>query len=496
MAEAKIIRSGKTTTVAFTPPASLASLTDDLTMPCGGQGYCGKCRVRAKGALSKPTAVEKKKLHADRLAKGMRLACQALALGDVTITLPDAEDSRKTAAGDLAVGKAMGTKYGFAIDLGTTGLCVMLYDLANGKQLCAKTAANPQSRYGADVLSRIKHAMVGDAAALQTAIRNALFDLCAEAHLSPRLAPNDGDAAVLTGNTAMLYLLYGVDPTELSASPFDCKTRFGDLYNASFLPMRKGSKVYVPPCISAFLGADTVCAALGSDLLKDGVRLLADLGTNGEMLLRQGESFVGCSCAAGPAFEAVGLACGMAAVTGAICEVRLSGGHLLCQTVGNETPKGLCGSGVLDLLACMLRRGDLQNDGTLKAGLRMYIEDTPTYITQQDVRAFQLAKSAVRTGLETLLETAGSTSADSLELAGSFGTALNPRSAARTGLIPPALQNVTTGVGNAAAKGAAMLLLSRDLVRTAQRIAAQTQTLSLAAQPDFNDRLCRYTTLG
>ena len=480
--------------VSFTAPARLSELSDQIPQPCGGKGYCGKCRVQVRGHLSRLTKSEYDNLSAKEREQGFRLACQAMATGNISITLPAAAETKKADMADVPSVAPLGKEYGFVLDLGTTTISAALYHLPSGKKCGQKSAANPQSFDGADVLTRIDHAMHGDARRLSTTVQHALFDICASLLMGQRLAPNDADAAVLVGNTAMLYLLLEKDPVSISAAPFRSDTLFGDFFPADFLPVRKGTKLYVPPCISAFLGADATSAVLGSRLDQTDSAILADLGTNAEMILRQGDGFLGCSCAAGPAFEGVGLTYGMPAVDGAVHTVRLSGGYYSFQTVNEAVPKGFCGSGLVDMIACMVRSGALQKDGKLTGADRFYLDDTPLYLSQQDIRAFQLAKSAVRTGLE-VLQSRAAQNVQALYLAGTFGAHLHPASACRIGLLPASLQKNTIACGNAAGTGGAMLLLDQTTIRKAEAVASHTQTIQLADLPQFQNMLCQFTML-
>ena len=313
--------------IDFSSPTPLSTVLDMLPHPCGGKGFCGKCRVRIMGKISAPTAAERTMLSREQLRDGVRLACQVTLNGDAQVTVADTAAPAKATSSDVPRKKPLGEKYGLSIDLGTTTICAAVFDLQTGKRCTEGSAANPQARYGADVLSRVESAIQGNGNELSRCIRHALFDLCAQVMMTAKLAPGDVDAAVLVGNTAMLYLLFGLDPTGISTSPFQCDTLFGDFYPADFLPVRRGTKVFVPRCISAFLGADAAAAALACGLHRPGDRMVADLGTNGEILLRSGNELLGCSCAAGPAFEGVGLSCGSPAVDGAVRSVLLSGGR-------------------------------------------------------------------------------------------------------------------------------------------------------------------------
>lgn len=495
MSKAIIVQNGKRVERMFQAPAPLSALLPDFPHPCGGLGLCGKCRIRVQGKVSEPTAEERTRLSADQLKDGIRLACQVSALGDITVFLQTDHTLQKAQAFAPQLRKPLGNSYGLAIDLGTTTLWAALYNLQNGACIASACASNPQRRIGADVLTRMDYAMQHGGIELSRLVRHALYDLCAQLLMQSCLAPNDVDAAVLVGNTAMLYLLLERNPRSIAMSPFQCDTHFGDYYAADFLPVRRGSKVYIPPCISAFLGADAVAAAIACEMDTACRRMLADLGTNGEILLRFDDILCGCSCAAGPAFEGAGLSCGMAAAEGAVRSVMLSGGRTLYDTIGQKPPTGISGSGYIDWIACLRKSGKLKKDGTLESD-RIYLADTPLYITQQDIRTFQLAKSAVRTGMDYLLDYVPEKQTVDLAVAGSFGSALRMHSAEQIGLIPTQSVSRIHAVGNAAGTGAAMMLLDDSCIARACSHAAQTQTVQLTQETDFHDRLCQYLELA
>jgi uncharacterized 2Fe-2S/4Fe-4S cluster protein (DUF4445 family) len=241
----------------------------------------------------------------------------------------------------------------------------------------------------------------------------------------------------------------------------------------------------LPRCISAFVGADTTCAILATHLCEGETAMLADIGTNGEMALWHGGKLTVCSTAAGPAFEGVGISCGMRGAVGAIDRVTLVGGQMHTHTIGNVAPIGLCGSGLCDAVACLLDLELLDESG--------YLEDEPVVLdgvvalTQKDIRMLQLAKSAIGAGLSTLVAQHGLAVEDvpSLAIAGGFGHYLNMRSASRIGLLPAALAGVARAVGNAALDGAAMLLLDADSRERAESLAANAETLELSTNATF-----------
>ncbi len=477
-----IIRQGhQAHTLEFTPPQSLAALLNQVSasplQPCGGRGVCGKCAVTLSGCVSAPNPAE------DRC--GCRLACQAVVLGDAEATLPTVlpigqiEGGRAT---DLLPTAPMAGKYGAAVDIGTTTIALQLYHLESGQCLSAASMLNPQTSVAADVISRINASLKGWAADLQNQAKTALRTLLATACAQANVRPAEVTSMTVTGNTTMLYLLTGRNPYSLSRAPFhadhlfDEETRLMD------------RSVYLPPCLHAFVGADTACALLASGLLEhDETALLCDIGTNGELALwHQGKLYIA-STAAGPAFEGAGISCGCASVIGAIDRVDLVSGRLHCRTIGEGRAVGICGSGLLDAIAALLDLEFLDETG--------YLEDDPCplrdgiTLVQSDIRSVQLAKAATYAGIMSLLSAAGCTANDvsTLYLAGGFGSHLNIRSALRIGLIPEALADKVQVVGNAALDGAAMLLVdtaARDRLRALHSL---VQHVRLDGNPEFAD---------
>ncbi|MEA5010456.1 MAG: ASKHA domain-containing protein [Angelakisella sp.] len=474
--------------VAYAP--NLSHLPD---MPCAGMGRCGKCRIIAQGALSPLSQAELCHLTQEEVAAGWRLACCCTVLGDCTITLPKTEKSQIQGAGimpDFDPDPVFG-EYGIAVDIGTTTLAAQLY----GKDgLLAQAAApNPQASYGADVISRIEQAMSdsGKAEALADCIRRGVSALIQELCVKPNIPTEAVDALVITGNTAMLYLLTRHDPTCLAAAPFAADRLFGENIPAATLqlPCPK-AMVYLPPCISAFVGGDITTALLASDLCSHpDTALLADIGTNGEIALWHQNQLLCCSTAAGPAFEGAGLSMGMGGKTGAIDHVKIDPqtGTLQAHILGDTAPRGICGSGVIDALACLLQTEQMDSTGFLKDGSTV-ISD-PVVLTQQDVRMVQLAKSAIYAGISTLVQQAGLThhQIQTFYIAGGFGSYLDITNAAFIGLFPPQLQQAATVLGNASLCGAAMLLLQKDAAKQAHHIARHAKTIDLSTSSIFMD---------
>lgn len=461
--------------------------------PCGGHGKCGKCKVIARGNLSEITDAEQRLLTEKELSDGVRLACLTAVLGDCEIqTLNKQESTQIVNDGVLPVFELHPTfsQYGVAIDIGTTTLAARLYD-SKDILLSETSRLNPQQEWGADVISRIEAALDGKqkplASAIRTAVNDIIFKLAAQANIESTAI----DGMVITGNTVMLSLLAEESVEPFSHAPFAVKRLFGETLTAEtleFSNLHANTPVYLPPCISAFVGADTTCAILATELTNQNVpTLLADIGTNGEMALQHNGKLTVCSTAAGPAFEGVGISMGMRGAEGAIDKVTISNGKLQAHVIGNTEPKGICGSGLVDAVACMLDEEILDESGFLEDEL--YSIQEPVTLTQKDIRMLQLAKSAICAGLMTLMENDHLNPSDvpSLSIAGGFGNYLNMESAAKIGLLPQALAEHAKAVGNAALGGAVMLLLNKTYRTEAEVLTKNAVTLDLSSNPIFSE---------
>ena len=281
------------------------------------------------------------------------------------------------------------------------------------------------------------------------------------------LCPPEADITegIITGNTMMLYLLTGRDPECLIKAPFK-----PDWLGDETIEI-EGVSFYLPPCISAFVGADAVCAAVAVDLCDGGTKLLTDIGTNGEILLAHNGKMYCSSAAAGPAFEGFGLTHGMGASKGAIEHVTLAGNKFIYKVIGDSEPIGLCGSGMIDLAACLKQTGVLEENGSLNV--------SHEFIDGKDINMIQLAKSAVCAGIIATMEKAGikSEEIEIFFIAGGFGKNLNIQNAANIGLFPFVLSGKAELTGNSAISGAAMLCgkdnkkeICCDLVKKAEVI--------------------------
>ena len=381
----------------------IAALGFDFSQPCGGIGRCGKCLCRIDG----------KTLH----------ACKTPLFKDSLIEIPQSETQVLTAEKTVA-----GTN-GVVIDIGTTTLAAALFK--DGLPVKTLGRRNPQCSHGADVISRIASP---DKIALTLAINDAVKEI------RQNLGKNEN--TVITGNTAMLALLCGLDVSEMGVHPFKMPSSFDLEYEGA----------YLPPCADAFVGADALCSMLYTGA--KGTALMLDLGTNGEIgLLHEGKYYF-TSTAAGPALEGANISRGMAAESGAIFRVNANS----YKVIGNAAPIGICGSGLVDAMALMLDSGVMNTYGSLNNNFE--IHDSGVFITQDDVRAFQLCKAAIAAGAKTLLKKCGLTvdDIDNIYLSGALGQNIDLRNAIRTGLLPGAPIEKFTAIGNGALMGGAMLL--------------------------------------
>ncbi|MFI3169691.1 MAG: ASKHA domain-containing protein [Faecalibacterium sp.] len=472
--------------------SQVMGLHPSLELPCAEQGRCGKCRVVASGALSPLSGAEQTHLSAAEQAAGVRLACQCTVQGDCTVQTSKRAKSQVRVSGVMPQFALVPlfAQYGIAVDIGTTTLAAQLYD-ASGNLLAQASGQNPQVAFGADVISRIEGALSGKGKALADAIRGGvsalITQLCQDAQISPLAV----EQLVVTGNTAMLYLLTEKNPEALSHAPFAADCLFGIECSAKELDFPcQAARVYLPPCMSAFVGADITTALLASELCtREETALLADIGTNGEMALWHKGRLYCCSTAAGPAFEGAGLSMGMGGKDGAIDKVtpRAMGGYDI-HVLGEVAPQGICGSGVIDALAAFLAQEEMDETGLLEDDF-VLLGDA-VQVSQADVRMVQLAKSAICAGMLTLVAGTDNLSAEQVSqlfLAGGFGSYIDLDNAATIGLIPPEYLDKTQVIGNAALSGAVMLLLNHHFYNMANTIAQDAITIDLSTNPRFSE---------
>lgn len=461
-------------------------------MPCGGHGNCGKCRIYASGEISEMTERERTFLTDDEIKNGIRLACFTKALGECEIfTLSQSDTKVVTDIGSVKSLLPVFKNYGIAVDVGTTTVAMALYD-TSGNTVATAGDLNPQSIHGADVISRIGAALDGKAKELAELIRGKISGLTQMLCKKAKISTKEIDGAVITGNTVMLYLLTKTDTRPLSHFPFEITKNFGEYAKPTDIGLDcicPEAVCYLPPVISAFIGADTVCALLTAGREKR--FLLADIGTNGEIVLFKDNKKYACSTAAGPAFEGAGIEMGMRAKDGAVDKVSIVNGNLFAHVLGNGKAEGICGSGLVDAVACLLMTGELDETGYLEDDV--YI--TPhVKITPADIRKLQLAKGAIRAGIETLITECGikANELDCIYIAGGFGSFLDHDSVMTIGLLPRIEKRKIKFLGNAALGGASMLLLNKSLIDSAKALTESINTVELATSPVFTDNYMKY----
>lgn len=475
-----------------------------LAMSCGGKGMCGKCRVRVvRGRL--PVTPEDKRIFSEaQLAQGWRLACKAVTREAVEIVVPVQEQQgfsalAAEAADEGALSLAADHDYGLAVDIGTTTLAAALVDCTDGKILATATAVNSQRSFGADVVSRIGAACHGKGKALQKAVRRDLTRL-----MKQLLKDHPGTAArcrqmAIAANTTMLHLLMGWPCDGLGDWPFHPVSLGGKTYRAQEVlgpqsPLVDAT-VTLLPGMSTYVGADITAGIWQCGLASsDDVSLFVDLGTNGEMVLGNKDQRFIASAPAGPALEGGKLTWGTGSVPGAICGVRIERGRAKVRTIDHTVPVGICGTGILEAMAGLVREGLVDETGKLVEPyfhkgfpLASTLDYQRITLSQQDIREIQMAKSAIRAGIESLIERSGISRqrVHQVFLAGGFGYYLDPQKAAVIGLLPADLAERTTAVGNTSLKGAIGLLTGAVTLEELQAIAAGAEEIVLGNDEAF-----------
>lgn len=444
----------------------------ELDAPCGGNGTCGKCRVLIDGAE--------------------QLSCRMIVDQNMTVTMPDRKKTEILTTGFAVQTRADGEdRYVLAIDVGTTTVVAYLLDGRSGTLLAQASCLNPQTRYGADVIARIQYVMQNQTDELRVAILDALKQLTFEAAKKAGITPEEITMATIVGNTAMHHLLLGIDPTALTVPPYmPAVSQAQELPAVGLLPIEKHGTVRVLPNIAGFVGADTVgcMTAVRFDKFEK-LTLMIDIGTNGEMVLGDRNRRIACSTAAGPAFEGAKISCGMRGAEGGIDHVYLKDGQISWHVIGEGIAIGLCGSGLLDLVAVLLEMGEICESGYMTEK-EYRLGDTSVVLTQKDVRELQLAKGAIRAGIELMCSYLGKTveQIDAVLLAGAFGNYMDPVSACKIGMIPDILLHKIKPIGNAAGEGARLCALNYGEFTYSQTLANNTEFLELASLTEFQDR--------
>lgn len=435
---------------------------------CGRRGTCRKCAVKLiSGEFANETADE----------NGMIRSCRAAVLTDAVIK---ADFENGTGLTDYA-GEAESQKdvCGIAVDIGTTTVAAKLTN-PDGTTASA-SCLNPQSVFGADVISRIDACRNGSLDEMTKLIRGCINDLCG------RLSEDEADEMVVSGNAAMLHIFCEISPESMGVYPFT--PQFTDVKKFSGAELGFNIKsVTVLPSVSAFVGGDITAGIYALGLHKtDKTVFLADLGTNGELVLSHKGRLYCTSTAAGPALEGACIECGTGGISGAIDRVYRTESGYSYTTVGGAEPVGICGAGLVDAVALAVTDGLIDESGYMEENLVLCDK---VYISQKDIRQYQLAKSAIYSGIETLCDVVGidKTDIDAFYIAGGLGYYINPESAFASGLLPRIDINKVIAAGNTSLQGALMCVGNPQAIEEMRRISESCQTVDLGGNPDFNDR--------
>ncbi len=465
--------------------AALRKAGFSVPAACGGRGKCGKCRVKINGV--------------------QRLACKVIPTDGDTVELPEAAGGAiLTDTVSIAAPNAAQSGIAAAVDLGTTTVAVRIYDLENAAELGTLSAWNAQAAYGGDVISRIRYTMdePDGLHELSALVRRQTEELILDA-----LADCGRDKAglrsvFLAGNTVMQHIFAGLPVRSIATAPFKPETLFEAPTGDTLL----GAELSYAPCVAGYVGGDITAGLLASKLCSaGGSSLFLDIGTNGEMALVSGGRVSCCAVASGPAFEGAGISCGMPALSGAVSHVRYDRGFLY-DVIGAVEPVGICGSGLIDLAATLLKLGCIDNGGRLlppelaPGSLRRYIRPDGqgngvfhltenVYLTADDVRSLQLAKAAVAGGIEVLLARHGIKAGDLSRvcLAGGFGNYIDPKSAMTLGMLPEISPERLHCLGNTSLAGASMAAVDPECRRELRSCAEKCEYIELSGLREFTE---------
>jgi uncharacterized 2Fe-2S/4Fe-4S cluster protein (DUF4445 family) len=501
-----------------------------IETPCNGLGTCKKCTVETAGSgvrvLACQTVIESNASYVIRDYEHENKSLRILSTGIVLEYEKSPFISKKFSGGKTEVyggGKFLGSEegdttaliYGLAVDIGTTTIVAELVDIQSGESIASESALNPQSNYAQDVLGRIHFAGKGDGLsilyrAFVDVLNNMIAGLTKKAGIESRYIYE----IVYSGNTTMLHLACNTDPSSMGRFPYEyklkgaCHVRDGNVHVSPF------ALIYLPPVISAYVGADIVSGILVTGCAaKKGVTLFIDVGTNGEMALAKDGLLTAASTAAGPAFEGMNISCGMRASSGAIESFSINADDSCSfKVIGGAEATGICGSGLLDIAGELVRSGVIDKNGRLVPpekgnysedlkkrikpleGKNAFFITDAVYLTQKDIRQIQLAKGALRCGIEMLLSRFGITAenVDEVIIAGSYGYHLNEASLLNLGLLPLQCAGKISFAGNTSLSGAEAFLLNVNFREAMKETAAGVDTAELAEDPGFERAFIKY----
>lgn len=460
--------------VVFNSPTLISDLMlhagIDFNFPCSAKGICGKCKIKVFNGVSPVTKEELNLLNPHEIKGGFRLACRTFANTSLTIEYNIEDICCQEFIYNIFDDKSFfsqNDKYILAYDIGTTTLEFKIKKLGESNDIFYFSLPNPQRKFGDNVISRIDYAKKHGANELHECVRKP-FEIISE--------KINVEKAVVTGNTTMLHFFNKLSTDSMAAFPFTPESHFGFEENG----------IYFPNCVSSFVGADVLCGALKSKMIQNNNSLLVDIGTNGEMMFFSDGKFSCCSVAAGPAFEGYSVKNGVSAKDGAICKVYSKNGKIEYETISGASPNGITGSGIIDSVSVLIDNEILREDGYLENDFRF--DESEVCITPKDIRNVQLAKAAIRAGIEMICE---ERQVDKVYVAGNFGNALNIENCIKIGLFPESFRGKSEFISNASLDGA-LLLENNEQRSLIEEIASKCKCVELAGNEKFSEKYIRY----
>jgi len=453
-----------------------------ISFPCGGKGRCGRCMV----------------IIGNRCGERV-LACQTGIESDVMVIIPSEDRSKVIASTDHRKVKLdditpLTSGYGLAIDIGTTTVAVDIVDLNKGIEVYNAADVNLQRSRGEDVLSRMQYAEEGGTKELRSLVISTINDLI-DSYEGSNFSKEMITSAYVAGNTVMTHLFLGIDPSSIREAPYEPIVKKSTITGAeSGLDISATAKVVCMPCISSYVGGDITSDIVYSGMDRsDGLSLLIDIGTNGEVALGNKEMMITCSSSAGPAFEGANMTSGMLARPGAIDSVWMVDGKINYTTIGDTDPRGICGSGIIDLLAQLFKNGFIDRRGnfTEKANAkdRIFTIAGDVVITQDEIKNIILTKAAIYSAVRSLIKNLGVefSNIEKIHIAGGFGNFIDTESAVTIGLFPDVIRNKYSYLGNASLAGAKHALLSQTFRERVDLVFERMTYLDLSSDPVFFD---------
>lgn len=464
-----------------------------MEFPCGGKGLCGKCKVKLISGEISLDEKHKQKLEKLGLSEEWRLACYSRVFTDITIEIYGS-DMMNIQFDNSSFKYKPEKGYGIAVDLGSTTIVLQLIDLSTGTILGTRCSINPQSHYGADIISRISYSMesLHNEKTLMWLVRE---------HIGSEISKLVSDVdkcrikvVTIAGNTVMHHLFSGIDVSPLAISPFNSPNNNSQLFSSSCLgwDLPSDCQIEFLPNLSHFVGSDIMCGIMACNMLSDdGASLLVDLGTNGEIALVCNNRIFCTSTAAGPAFEGLNISCGMRATSGAVYSLDFVNNNIDIKTINNVPAKGVCGSGLIEIIHFLLESGRIDSTGALTDESDSIEIVDGIRLTIADIREFQLAKSALSTGISMILNKNNVMPKDinNVYVTGGLGNYLNIHKIKKIGLFCEFDDKKIHKIGNASLAGCRELLFKSNR-KNISRIIDNCSFCALENYSDFQDIFC------